>query len=67
MINEYRLKIRDKGKRKLKKKIKKLKYSIKRGKISSKEAKKYLCGHMGYIKIANTYNLENKLFYREYK
>ena len=66
-INEYRLKIRDKGKRKLKKKIKKLKYLIKNRKISSIEAKKYLCGHMGYIKIANTYNLENKLFYREYK
>ena len=27
-----------------------------------KEAKKYLAGHMGYIKIANTYNLEQKLF-----
>ena len=45
-INEYRLKIRDKGKRKLKKKIKKLKYEIKQGKITSKEAKKYLSGHM---------------------
>ena len=64
-INEYRLKIRDKGKRKLKKKIKKLKYEIKIGKITSKEALKYLAGHLGYIKIANTYNLENKLFYKE--
>ena len=64
-INEYRLKIRDRGKRKLKKKVKELKYKIKVGKISSKEARKYLCGHLGYIKIANTYNLENKLFYRD--
>ncbi len=64
-INEYRLKIRDKGKRKLKKKVKVLKEKIKQGKITSKEAKKYLAGHMGYIKIANTYNLENKLFYRD--
>ena len=64
-INEYRLKIRDKGKRKLKKKVVKLKYLVKNGEISSKEAKKYLVGHMGYIKIANTWNLENKLFYRE--
>ena len=64
-INEYRLKIRDKGKRKLKKKVKKLKYMIKNGEITSIEAKKYLCGHIGYIKIANTWNLENKLFYRE--
>ena len=39
-INEYRLKIRDKGKRKLKKKIKELKYKIKIGEISSKESKK---------------------------
>ena len=62
-INEYRLKIRDKGKRKLKKKVKILKRKIKQGKITSKEAKKYLAGHMGYIKIADTYNLENKLFY----
>ena len=62
-INEYRLKIRDKGKRKLKKKIKELKYKISKGEISSKEAKKYLAGHVGYMKIANTYNLEKKLFY----
>ena len=62
-INEYRLKIRDKGKRKLKKKVKVLKEKIKQGKITSKEAKKYLAEHMGYIKIADTYNLESKLFY----
>ena len=61
-INEYRLKIRDKGKRKLKKKIKLLKYEIKNGKMSSKEAKKYLAGHLGYLKIANTKNLELKFF-----
>ena len=61
-INEYRLKIRDKGKRKLKKKVKELKHKIVQGEISSKEAKKYLAGHMGYIKIANTYMLEQKLF-----
>ena len=64
-INENRLKLRDKGKRKLKKKIKKLKYLIKNGEISSVEAKRFLSGHIGYIKIANTWNLENKLFYRE--
>ena len=64
-INEYRLKIRDKGKRKLKKKVKKLKSLVKEGKISSLEARKYLAGHIGYIKIVDTYNLENKLFYRD--
>lgn len=64
-INEYRMKIRDKGKRKLKKKIKKLKYEIKEGKITSKEANKYLAGHLGYIKIADVKNLTDKLFYKE--
>ena len=66
-INEYRLKIRDKGKRKLKNKIKKLKREIKNNKLSSKEAKKYLSGHMGYINIADIKNLTDKLFYKEYK
>ena len=64
-INEYRLKIRDRGKRKLKLKIKKLKQKVKDGEITSKEAKRYLAGHMGYIKWANIYNLSNKLFYTE--
>ena len=59
------MKIRDKGKRKLKKKIKKLKYEIKIGKITSKEAHKYLAGHLGYIKIANVYTIKNNLFYKE--
>ena len=35
-INEYRLKIRDKGKRKLKKKVTTLKHKIKQGEITSK-------------------------------
>ena len=64
-INEYRLKIRDRGKRKLKKKVKSLKEKIKSGKIDCHEAKKYLAGHIGYIKWANVYNLTNKLFYME--
>ena len=64
-INEYRMKIRDKGKKKLKKKIKYLKKEIKEGKMTSKEAKKYLSGHLGYIKIADVKNLTDKLFYKE--
>lgn len=64
-INEYRLKIRDRGKRNLKKKIKNLKLQIKDGRLSSKEAKRYLAGHLGYIQIANVYELKNKLFYIE--
>lgn len=62
-INEYRLKLRDRGKRKLKKKIKMLKYNIKIGKMTSKEAKKYLTGHIGYMQYANIKNLTEKLFY----
>ena len=62
-INEYRIKIRDKGKRKLKKKVKELKQKVEQGKISSKEAKRYLAGHLGYMKIANVKNLEEKLFF----
>ena len=61
-INEYRLKIRDRGKRKLKKKVKSLKEIVESGEISSKEAKLYLAGHLGYIKIANVRNLKDKLF-----
>lgn len=64
-INEYRMKLRDKGKRKLKKKVKKLTEEIYKGNISSKEAKKYLAGHLGYIKYANVNNLVEKLFYIE--
>ena len=64
-INEYRMKIRDKGKRKLKDKVKILKEKTKKGQITSKEAHKYLSGHLGYIKYADVYNLKKKLFYLE--
>ena len=64
-MNEYRLKVRDRGKRKLKEKVRNLTRKVKEGKITSKEAKKYLCGHLGYLKIANTYNIEDKLFDKE--
>ena len=62
-INEYRLKIRDRGKRKLKNKVKTLKKKIKTGSLTSKEARIYLAGHMGYIQIADVKNLTDKLFY----
>lgn len=62
-INEYRKKIRDRGKRNLKKKIKHLKKEVEKGNISSKEARLYLSGHIGYIKYADSYNLKSKLFY----
>lgn len=64
-IKEYNLKIRDKGKRKLKRKIKELKYNIKNEKMTYKDAKKYLCGHIGYIQIANVQGLTKNLFWIE--
>ena len=64
-IKEYRLKIREKGKRKFKSKVKQLTKQVKAGKITSKEAHRYLAGHMGYIKLANVKNLTEKLFYIE--
>ena len=64
-INEYRMKLREKGKKKLKKKVKVLTLKIKNGDMTSKDAKKYLCGHFGYIKYANTYNLVQSLFYTD--
>ena len=62
-INPYRLKIRDRGKKKLKKKIKYLKGEIKQGNMTSCEAQTYLCGHYGYIQYANVHDLTQKLFY----
>lgn len=64
-INEYRMKLRSKGKKRIKKTVKKLKTKIKKGEITSKEAKICLCGHFGYMKYANTYNFINKYFANE--
>ena len=64
-INEYRLKLRDKGKRRLKNKVKKLEMKVKKGEMTSKDAKVFLAGHIGYITWADVYNLTNKLFYIE--
>ena len=64
-IKENKLKIREKGKRKLKKKIKYLKYMTRIGKMTCKEARKYLCGHIGYIQIADIHGLIDNLFYLE--
>ena len=57
------MKIRDRGKRKLKKKVKSLKEKVKNGEITSKEARRYIAGHLGYIKYADVYELKNRLFY----
>ena len=62
-INTNRQKIRYRGKRNLKLKLKKVKKYIKDEELSSKEAYRYITGHIGYIKIANVKNLTEKLFY----
>ena len=51
--------------KKLKKKKKeiKLKKQNKEKKINCYKAKQYLCGHFGYIKHADVYNLTKKVFY----
>ena len=41
---------------------KKLKYKIRIGELTSKEAKKYLCGHFGYIKYADVKNFTERMF-----
>ncbi len=64
-INEHRMKLRDKGKRKLKKKVRKLESKIFCGEITSKNARIFLAGHLGYIKYANVKNLLEKVFYIE--
>lgn len=61
-INEYRLKIRNRGKRNLKLKVRHLEKEIQKGKMSTKEAYRFLCGHIGYINIANVKNLKERLF-----
>ena len=61
-INEYRIKIRTRGKKSLKHKIKVLRYQIRSGNMSTLSSYKYLCGHLGYIKIADVHNLKTKLF-----
>ena len=54
------MKVRDKGKKKFKKKVKKLLREIKNENLSSKDARIYLTGHLGYFNIANTYTLKKK-------
>ena len=45
--------------------LKQIEEEIQKENLTSKQAKKYLAGHLGYIKYANNYNLLNKIFYIE--
>lgn len=62
-INENRMKIRDDGKRKLKKKVEKVTEQIKNSEINHIDAHKYIAGHSGYMEKADVWSLKNKLFY----
>lgn len=55
--------LRNKGKKRLIKKVKKIRYLLRNSKISINEAKQSLAGNIGYIKYANIDNLVNKYFY----
>lgn len=61
-INEYRLKIRERNKKSLKKKLKVIYRKIKKERLNYKEAFTYLAGHKGYLSIANVNNLSSKYF-----
>lgn len=64
-INEKCLKIREKGKRKLKEKLKFVRYNIKKGNIDIDKATSLIKGHIGYMCHANVDNLVKRLFYTE--
>ena len=57
-----KMKLRNKGKTKLKRKMKKVQELLKRKEISVAEAKMMLTGHVGYIKYSDSDNLIKKVF-----
>ena len=59
-INVSRMRIRDKGKKKLVQKLKWIEYNINCGNISVSDAKKYFAGHLGYIKHADISGIVKK-------
>lgn len=61
-ININGLRIRNKGKKKLVKKLKWIRYNFRKGNMSVKEAKRYIAGHLGYIVHADIYGITKKYF-----
>lgn len=61
-ITKGKMKLRNRGKKKLKNKIKKINNLLASKEITVSEAKKFLTGHVGYMKYADVENLVNKLF-----
>ena len=54
--------LRNKGKKRFIKKIKKVRNLLEEGKITVNDVKKSMAGNIGYIQIANVDNLVKKVF-----
>ena len=54
------LRIRNKGKKKLVKKLKWIRYNFRNGELSVKETKRYIAGHLGYIVHGDIYGITKK-------
>lgn len=61
-INVSRMRIRNKGKKKLVQKLKWIDYNFSCGNISITDAKRYFAGHLGYIKHADISGIVKKYF-----
>ncbi len=59
-INVFGMRIRDKGKKKLLRKLKWLDYNFTNGNITVNDIKRYFAGHLGYIKHADIYGIVKK-------
>ena len=63
ITNKGYMNVRNKGKKRFIKKVKKLRNLLSAGKITVNDAKRSIAGNIGYIKIANVDNLVNKYLY----
>ena len=64
-INEYRLKIRQSSKVRMKRKLKHYTKLLKEGKIELSDIQRSIAGWSGYVNHANSYNLRKSMFYIE--
>ena len=64
-INEYRLKIRNQSKYRMKRKLKLYTKQLKSGKITLPKIQRSIAGWTGYVKHADTFNLMKSMFYIE--
>ena len=62
-INEYRLKIRNTSKYRMKRKLKLYTKKLKKGEITLPEIQRSIAGWYGYVKHADSYNLMKSMFY----